>query len=384
MAVEGIQERHRNGCPVKPCKCRRLSFRGTVWDRQSKRQLRGPWTQDKGEAEGWRVDMRRKMRAGEPVGAAAIDRTLDAAWEAWLADAEAGHIQPRSSTSVYKASSLSSYRSVWKKYVEPKLGSRRMSSVTHNELQAWADEMRDKGMARATIAGVFDPIKAVYRRAVEDDETGRVKDPVGKIRLPAGKRQPIEIAEPARAKQLVAALHDADRAIWATAFATGLRRSELRALRVSDLDFKAGVLIVSRAWTPAETKAREPKSNAGTRRVPIAGCAAELKAHLDREGRSGDDLVFGRTATEPFSPATVERHAKAAWKKAKLEPIGLHACRHSFASLCICQLGLNAVTVKTYMGHAKVATTLDIYTTLFADREPEHGDAIAAALGVAA
>ena len=52
--------------------------------------------------------------------------------------------------------------------------------------------MRDEGMARQTIAGVFDPIRAVYRRAAEDDP--RITDPVGRIRLPMAKRKDIEIA----------------------------------------------------------------------------------------------------------------------------------------------------------------------------------------------
>ncbi|BBZ65490.1 hypothetical protein MINS_09190 [Mycolicibacterium insubricum] len=52
----------------------------------------------------------------------------------------------------------------------------------------------------------------------------------------------------------------------------------------------------------------------------------------------------------------------------------LHALRHTYASLCVC--GRNpAVAASRFMGHAKVTTTLAIYTHLFDDH---HAETIAA------
>jgi integrase len=45
--------------------------------------------------------------------------------------------------------------------------------------------------------------------------------------------------------------------------------------------------------------------------------------------------VFGVTARSPFAPTTVRREAAAAWKRAELQAITLHECRHTFASLMI-------------------------------------------------
>jgi integrase len=45
----------------------------------------------------------------------------------------------------------------------------------------------------------------------------------------------------------------------------------------------------------------------------------------------------------------------------KLEPIasiGLHECRHTFASLMIAA-NINAKALSTYMGHFSITTTLD-------------------------
>jgi integrase len=81
-------------------------------------------------------------------------------------------------------------------------------------------------------------------------------------------------------------------------------------------------------------------------------------------------LVFGTTATEPFEPSTVRRHALDAWKGQGLTAIGLHECRHTFASLMIAA-GVNAKALSTYMGHASVTFTYDRYGHLLPGNEGE-------------
>jgi integrase len=53
-----------------------------------------------------------------------------------------------------------------------------------------------------------------------------------------------------------------------------------------------------------------------------------------------------------------------------LEPITLHECRHTFASLMIAA-GCNAKALSTYMGHATVGTTMDLYGHLMPGNESE-------------
>ena len=124
-------------------------------------------------------------------------------------------------------------------------------------------------------------------------------------------------------------------ALWATAFYAGLRRGEIRALRSSDLDLEAKRLRVERAWDDKEGVIAG-KMFAARRSVPVfAPLARDLAAHKVRTGRRGEDLLFGITAEQPFDPSTVRRHARAAWKRAGVEPIGLHEARHTAASFII-------------------------------------------------
>jgi hypothetical protein len=85
------------------------------------------------------------------------------------------------------------------------------------------------------------------------------------------------------------------------------------------------VIHVSRGWDAIEGE-QDTKSAAGKRRVPILDpLAAELTVHKTHTGHDGRELVFGRTATEPFNPETVRRNALAAWgwrEAANPEPTG--------------------------------------------------------------
>jgi integrase len=53
-----------------------------------------------------------------------------------------------------------------------------------------------------------------------------------------------------------------------------------------------------------------------------------------------------------------------------LDPITLHECRHTFASLMIAAR-VNAKALSTYMGHASVTITLDRYGHLMPGSEGE-------------
>jgi integrase len=139
-----------------------------------------------------------------------------------------------------------------------------------------------------------------------------------------------------------------------------LRRGELQALRVRDVDLGASVIRVERGWDQEEG-AIDPKSSSSRRPVPLLAMLREyLDERLLRTGRFGDDLVFGRTASEPFSPPVIGVRAKSAWEAAELGPITLHECRHTFASLLI-DSGANPKAIQQCMGHSKIQTTFDTY-----------------------
>src|SRR4029453_6225732 len=84
--------------------------------------------------------------------------------------------------------------------------------------------------------------------------------------------------------------HAGARPLWATAFYAGLRRGELQALRVSDVDLGASLIRVEHGWDQYGG-AIEPKSRAGRRTVPLLALLGDyLDEHLLRTGREGSQL----------------------------------------------------------------------------------------------
>jgi integrase len=73
----------------------------------------------------------------------------------------------------------------------------------------------------------------------------------------------------------------------------------------------------------------------------------------------------------------VRSRALTAWKHAGLNPITLHECRHSYASLMIAA-GVNAKALSEFMGHSGIQITFDRYGHLMPgsrDEAVERADA---------
>jgi integrase len=87
-------------------------------------------------------------------------------------------------------------------------------------------------------------------------------------------------------------------------------------------------------------------------------------------GRRDEALAFGETKARPFRPERVQRRADEAWELAGLERVTFHECRHTFASLSIAA-GVNAKALQSYMGHASIQTTFDLYGHLMPGSEDE-------------
>ncbi len=271
--------------------------------------------------------------------------TLRDVAETWLDGARAGSVRNRSGDR-YKPSVIRGYETSLRLRVLPELGNRKLSEIRRRDVQDLADRLLGQGLDPSTIRNTLMPLRAIFRRALARGDVA--VNPTRGLELPAVRGKRDRIAPPEEAEELLAALPEGDRALWATALYGGLRRGELQALRWDDVDLATGVIRVERAWDVREGPI-EPKSRAARRRVPIP---AILRDYLveHRHGRPGVlGHVFGRPDGKAFDGPTVDARAKAAWRRAGLEPITLHEARHTFASLMIAA-GVNAKALATYMG----------------------------------
>ena len=372
----GIEARHARTCRSREeggrCNCQ-PTYQAHVFDRRTGKRIRKTFDTITG-AKQWRQDAqvalrRGTMRAPKPT-------TVQEAAEMLVAGMRDGSILDRSGKP-YKPSTMRGYEHTLRKYIIPALGAQRVTGVRRRDLQDLIEQLRAKGLGPSTIANTLDPLRVIFRRAMRRDEIA--VDPTDGLELPAvrGKRDRIE--SPERAGDLIAALPDDERAFWSVALFAGLRRGELRGLQWVSIDFAAGVIRVERAWDD-QTGPIDVKSDAGRRAVPMAGpVRRELAAHKLRTGRDGEDLVFGRTPTEPFFASTVRARARKAWEAAGLEPLTPHEARHCAISYFIAA-GLDWKQISTWAGHGDVRQTWNRYGHLVPGGEREAADRLSAYL----
>ncbi|HET7128644.1 MAG TPA: site-specific integrase [Gaiellaceae bacterium] len=289
--------------------------------------------------------------------------TLRETWKRWLEGAHVGAIRNRSGDP-YKPSVLRGYETSMRLRVLPEFGGARLGDLTRLDVQDLADRMLASGCDPSTIRNTLNPLRALFRRAVARGEVA--VNPVTGVELPSIRGRRDRVASPSEAAALIGAVRDDDRAVWATAFYAGLRLGELLALRDEDVDLDAGVIRVERSWDP-HVGVIEPKSRAGRRAVPIV---AALRPHLAARKlrRPGSGSFFLGDHERPFNRNALVNRANRAWEHAGLSPIGLHECRHTFASILIAA-GVNAKALSTYVGHSSIQITLDRYGHLMPGNE---------------
>jgi integrase len=364
----GIRVRHSKLCRTRsgsPCNCK-PTYEANVWSASDgKRAYKAFPTL--AEARAWRADAQVGLRRGTMRVGPSI--TLREAAEAWLEGVRSSAIRNRSGHT-YKPSAIRGYETSLLSRVLPELGGARLSELRRVDLQDFADRLCADGFDASTVRNTLMPLRVIFRRAVARGEIA--VNPTTGLELPAVEGTRERIASPGEAEALLAVLPERDRALWATAMYAGLRRGELLALRWEDVDLAAGVIHVERSWDAKEGVVT-PKSRAARRSVPIAAVLREqLVQHTLRSGRRSG-LVFGTSATQPFTPSNVRKRANAMWTGAGLDPIGLHECRHTFASMMIAA-GVNAKALSAYMGHSSVTITYDRYGHLMPGSESEAAE----------
>jgi integrase/recombinase XerC len=181
--------------------------------------------------------------------------------------------------------------------------------------------------------------------------------PAQGLRAPKSARKLPQVLDPDETAQLVEVNTDTplgrrDRAMLELFYSSGLRLSELCALRWRELDLAEGLVHVT------------GKGNK-QRVVPVGSHArAALSAwRADAPSAAATAPVFPGRGNAPISPRAVQLRLRAAakaqgvWKR-----VHPHLLRHSFASHVLESSG-DLRGVQELLGHADIATT-QIYTHL--------------------
>ena len=303
--------------------------------------------------------------------------TIAAAADLWIKAAE-GNERERGT--------VEQYRTIARLHIVPLIGAERLSKLSRPKVEQFRDQLletRSKAMAGKAVRALSRIIGEAQRRGLVAQNVASAV----KVTRQARDKPKIEI--PAKDELRSMLEHAGElKPLLMTAIFSGLRASELRGLRWSDIDLKKNTISVAQR-ADKYCDIGPPKSASGYRTIPIsAALVSELKAWKLRCPNGKLGLAFpnsvggvqdyGHLLRRRFFPVQIaagvcEPVIEAGKPKidGKGNPVkqaryGLHSLRHAAASAWIKQ-GVDLKRLTGWLGHSSVQMSVDVYGHMLTD-----------------
>jgi integrase len=279
-------------------------------------------------------------------------------------------------------STIEQYRDHVTHHINPRLGREKLAKLITPRVNKFRDSLL-ADLSRAQAKKVLTSFKAILKDAKRRGNVAQNvaldvsigTDKRGKARLEVDK----DIPTPDEIKSMIHAATDiGSRARLLVLAFTGLRSSELRGLRWSDVNLSRSELHVKQRIDPYG-KIGRPKSDSSDRVIPFGplvlnalkqwklACPKGVLGLVfpDEQGQPERHVNMIRRIVWPLQLAAGVVSGKGA---AKYQ--GIHAFRHFYASWCINRkadggLELPIKTVQQRLGHSSILMTSDVYGHLF-------------------
>lgn len=272
-----------------------------------------------------------------------------------LVDHYTRHELPRKTP--YYGEVCKGYLNTW---ISPAWGECPLSGLKAVAVETWLGTLP---LANGTRAKLRNLMHAIYTHGMRWEFTDR--NPIRFVRQSAKRERQPDVLTPSEVTALLAQLKDPWRTAVYVAVTTGLRVSELLALKWADIDFGAGEIRLSRGIVRQHIG--EMKTEASRKPVPLDTGLAEVLAHWRGTCpyNQDTDFVFAspdKRGTQPYWPnAAMEDHIRPAATRAGIQKqIGWHSLRHTFGTLVKAN-GADVATTQALMRHANVSVTMDRY-----------------------
>lgn len=229
-----------------------------------------------------------------------------------------------------------------------------LATVHTEQLRAFIAAEHRRGLSPKSLQRRLSACRSCYQWMLKH---GRIAaSPAAGIRAPKAPRKLPQVLDVDEAVQLVELPTDAplgvrDRAILELFYSSGLRLSELCALRWRDLDLADGLVTVL-------------GKGGKQRSVPVGSHARKALGDWRSESQGQPDApVFPGRGGATITPRAVQiRLQRLAQRQGLFKRVHPHLLRHSFASHVLESSG-DLRGVQELLGHADIATT-QIYTHL--------------------
>jgi len=290
--------------------------------------------------------------------------TLAEYLEKWLSDYAKPNLSPRG---------FERYQGIITKYLIPDFGNITLTQLRPEHLQKHYTTKLNEGLSAGTVRYHHAVIHKSLQTAVKWGLVNRnVSDGVD---VPCAGHTEMQTWDEYEINRFLETAKDSPYyTLFHTALFTGMRRSELLALRWCDVDFIFSQISVSRSLHHLKDGSyvfTQPKSAKSKRTIALSSFAiVALREHWERQKLeramlgiplTDDDLVFSAIEGKPLRPNTVTRAWATIAAHAGVKVIRLHDARHSHASLML-KAGIHPKIVQERLGHSTIAMTIDTYS----------------------
>lgn len=254
-------------------------------------------------------------------------------------------------------STAAGYRSYLKKHIKPRWGSTALVGVKALAVTEWLKSLplspKTRGQVRALLHLLFERAMLwglidVQRNPIE---LVRVKDSSRRLKKP-------QTISPEKFQELLAVLREPHRTMITVAMFTGLRVSELLALRWEHIDFEAGLMLIQQGVVNG--RIGKVKTEASHDEIPLDPSFVQILKTWKRDRFKG--LVFPSPVTGGcFYAGMIQRQIlKPKGEEVGIFGLGWHTFRHTYRSL-LDETGAPVGVKQKLMRHSNVATTMNVY-----------------------
>lgn len=276
------------------------------------------------------------------------------------------------------------YAHIYYKNISPYIGGRFINSLVKSDIQLLIDKAHDDNYAYERQNKIKVILNDMLQRAEEDHLITR--NPVSGVKLRSDKK----IEAKALTIDEQNTFFDYCRNtfydnMFNVAVNTGLRPGELFALQLSDIDFENGYIDVNKTlvyqkYLDDDCKTfhvEPPKTKHSYRKVPINSvCKTYLERQFElknvvagKRPKQQNDYLFVTKFNTPLNSQIYSDAIKAVVRQINLtrpfdnqfEIFSGHTLRHTFATRCF-ENGVDAKVVQSFLGHASIKMTMDLYT----------------------
>lgn len=258
----------------------------------------------------------------------------------------------------YRMSTRYFYRNILHKHLMPKFANYRLCDIHTPDVQIFVNTKAER-YAPSVLYHIRATLSRTFTTAKEWDYID--SNPVLGVRLPHKMMvRPKITFQPSQIQQILQWLNEPHRTMVLVDAITGMRVSELLALKWSDVDLERGLLCIRQSYYRGNFG--PPKNRSSERTIPLSpGLVSALRCHKLRGPQSALDLVFANAVGQPYEAGNLlKRILYPAFAALGLPKTGWRVFRRSVAT-ALSEMREPVRTTQQVLGHSSPQTTLAFY-----------------------